>query len=145
MLKALHTINVFPVCITVLPTMALNALLFPPAGSLREKQGNQILLTSLLEATARWRGVSHILSLALTRAPASKQQRLHPCLGCDIESLAQLFPSNKSWAVCGTSSARHDSLGTLFTLEMHFQIPDRQELKRDLERKELDRSDYYQE
>ena len=30
-----------------------------------------------------------MLSLALTRAPASKQQRLQPCLGCDSESLAQ--------------------------------------------------------
>lgn len=29
--------------------------------------------TSLLDATARWRGVSHILSLALTRAPAEKE------------------------------------------------------------------------
>lgn len=31
-------------------------------------------LTSLRDATARWRGVSHILSLALTRAPEERKQ-----------------------------------------------------------------------
>lgn len=35
-----------------------------------------VLLTSLLEATARWRGVSHMLSLALTRAPAKSNGHL---------------------------------------------------------------------
>lgn len=46
---------------------------FPKTRVYVQKQSTQILLTSLREATARWRGVSHMLSLALTRAPASKQ------------------------------------------------------------------------
>lgn len=41
------------------------------------------VLTSLRDATARWRGVSHMLSLALTRAPAeNKKQNVALCSSC---------------------------------------------------------------